>query len=122
MANPASIDSILLSTATGAGISEDYLADDTSFKNEAITAINATLNKFNQIGIGVMDFHIADATATWDQFFGDTTPQSKQWFAREYAKHALKKSFDPPNSSMLQSQLDDQMRELEFRLLVDQDD
>ena len=119
MANPATIDSILLSTATGAGFSADYFADEASFKDEAITAINATLNKFNQIGIGVVDFHIVDENATWDQFFGDTTPQSKQWFAREYAKHSLKKSMDPPNSSMLQSQLDDQMRELEFRLLVD---
>lgn len=118
----ANIDSILMSTATAAGISEDYLTDDESFKNEAITAINSHLNKLNQIGIGVIGFHIEDDGETWDDFFGDVVPPEKQWMVREYLKHAVRKSFDPPNSSMLQTQLDDQLRELEFRLLVCQDD
>lgn len=118
----ADMDSILMSTATAAGISEDYLQDDESFKGEAITAINAHLNKLNQLGIGVVGFHIEDEETTWDEFFGGLVPPEKQWMAREYLKHALKKSFDPPNSSMLQAQLDDQLRELEFRLLIDQED
>lgn len=114
--------SILLSVAPMAGASIDYLEDDDAFKVELITAINGNLSKLNQLGIGVQGFHIEDETAVWEDFFGDSTPEYKKWMIQEYMKHAVKKSFDPPNSSTLIQAINEQMHEYEFRLLVDQDD
>jgi hypothetical protein len=114
--------SILKTTAEAVGFSEDYIEDDDPFKNEIITAINSHLNKLNQIGIGVEGYHIESADDEWDAFYGDVVPANKQWLVREYLKLAVKKSVDPPTSSILQSQLKEQMDEIEFRLLVDQPD
>jgi hypothetical protein len=114
--------SILITTAEAAGFSADYVEDDAPFRNEILTAINSHLNKLNQIGIGVEGYHVESTEDTWDDFYGDLVPQNKQWLVREYLKHAVKKSVDPPTSSILQSQLKEQMDEIEFRLLVDQPD
>lgn len=116
------MDSILLTVAPMAGASAAYLEDDEAFKVELITAINSNLNKLNQLGIGVIGYHIEDEDNTWDEFFGDITPDEKKWMIREYVKHAIKKSFDPPNSSTLMQVINEEMSEYEFRLLVDQDD
>lgn len=114
-------DSILISSSRLAGISKDLLDDDESLNDEVITAINSNLNKLNQLGIGTVGFYITDDTSTWDEFYNDV-PLEKRWFIREYIKLAVKKSVDPSNSTTLQQQYDEQMKELEFRLLVEQED
>lgn len=119
---PVEMDSILLTVAPMAGASLEFMEDDDAFKVELITAINGNLGKLNQLGVGIQGFHIEDETAVWEDFFGDFTPDYKKWMIREYMKFAIKKSFDPPNSSTLLQVINEQMSEYEFRLLVDQDD
>ena len=90
-----------------------------AFKGEIIDSINSELNKLNQIGIGIIGFQIKDENDTWADFL-ENCPVDKHGMVKEHAKWALKRAFDPPNSSILSSQIDERLREIEFRLLVDQ--
>lgn len=114
-------DSILITIATSIGLSADYLTDNEAFNEELIISINTQLNKLNQLGIGTPGFAITGDTEVWADFLVDV-PAEKQWMTKQYVRLNTKRSFDPPNSGILSSQLDNELKELEFRLLVDQED
>lgn len=117
----ADADSILITVATSIGLSEDYLSDNEAFDSELIMAINTQLNKLNQLGIGVFGFAIEGEDELWADFLADV-PQEKHWMTKQYVRLNVKRLFDPPNSGILSSQIDNELKELEFRLLVDQED
>lgn len=117
----AESDSILITSARAAGLSTDFIDDDEAFKTEVIMEINSNFNMLNQLGIGPIGFAIDDETTEWDAFLSEV-PDEKKAMVRHYMRDKLKRTFDPFNSTVLASNIDREISELEFRLLVDQED
>ena len=107
----AEIESILDSTKKKLGMDPDTM---TEFDADIINAINMAISTLTQFGVGPIEgFAIKDKEATWDQFIG-TDPRLSM--ARSYVFLKTRIIFDPPQASYVLSALQDQARELEFRL------
>jgi len=117
----AESDSILITSARAAGLSTDFIDDDEAFKTEVIMEINSNFNMLNQLGIGPIGFAIDDETTEWDAFLSVVSDEKKA-MVRHYMRDKLKQTFDPFNSTVLAGNIAHEISELEFRLLVDQED
>jgi hypothetical protein len=105
-------DSILTSVKKILGIAEDYEAFDV----DILMHINSVFSTLNQLGIGPADgFMIEDASATWDDFIPDD-PRFNS--VKTYVCLRVRLLFDPPTTSYLITALENQFRELEWRLNV----
>ena len=103
-------DSILTGTKKILGISEDY----TEFDADVMTHINSVFSTLNQLGIGPDDgYFIQDKTATWDAFIGD---DSRLNSVKTYVYLRVRLLFDPPSTSFAIASLNEQVKELEWRL------
>lgn len=106
------MDSILTSIKKLLGIAEDY----TDFDIDIIIYINSALSILNQLGVGPAEgFTIRDASTTWDQYISD---RSKIEYVKTYVYMKVRLIFDPPGSSALVTAMQEQVKELEFRLNV----
>ncbi len=104
--------SILNNTKKILGIDANY----TAFDVDIITHINSVFNTLNQLGIGpVSGFMIEDATPVWGDFFGDSLNLNA---VKTYVYLRVRLLFDPPTNSFLVSSLQEQIKELEWRLNV----
>lgn len=102
--------SILDSTKKILGIEADY----TAFDVDILTHINSVFATLHQIGIGPEEgFYISDATPTWSAFL-DGDPRLNS--VRTYMYMRVRLLFDPPGTSFLVDALNNQIRELEWRL------
>ena len=102
--------SILTSTKKLLGITEDY----THFDVDIITNINTCLSTLNQIGIGPAEgFSIEDSTAEWEDFIGLDTRMN---LVKSYVYMKTRLVFDPPTSSFFLSSIQEQIKEVEWRL------
>lgn len=108
-------ESILTSVKKLLGIVED----DENFDMDVIIHINTYLNHLNQIGVGVKGFTIQDKTAVWSDFLGDDVSRLQAVKTFVYIKVRL--IFDPPNSSYVASELNNAVKEIEFRLNTEVD-
>ena len=91
-------------------------SSDTSFDTDLIMAINTVLMVIMQEWHG-MDtaFHIEDDTATWADFLGaDDKVDYEGVKMLVYLK--VRMLFDPPTSSTLLEAMNEQIRDLEWRL------
>lgn len=105
-------DSILTSTKKILGIDEDYVA----FDLDIITHINSAFFTLTQIGVGPVDgFMIEDAEAVWSDFLGENTGVAS---VKTYVFLKVKMVFDAPTTSYLVSAMQEQIREMEWRLEV----
>ena len=105
-------ESILTSVKKNLGIEED----DESFDADIILFINGVFSTLNQLGIGPDDgFSIEDDTSTWDAFFGTNEKFNS---VKTYVYLKVRLLFDPPQTSYLIEALNQQARELEWRLSV----
>ena len=103
-------ESILTSTKQNLGIA----AADTSFDADILLFINGVFSTLNQLGIGPEDgYSIADATPTWDAFIG---ADKKKNSVRTYVYLSVRMLFDPPATSFHLTALEQQKKELEWRL------
>lgn len=103
-------DSILTNTKKILGIEDDY----TAFDVDVMTHINSVFSTINQLGIGPEDgFSIEDKTATWDAFLGDDLRLNS---IKTYVYLRVRLLFDPPTTSFAISALQEQVKELEWRL------
>lgn len=103
-------DSILTSTKTSLGITEDY----TVFDPVILMHINSVFSTLNQIGIGPVDgFEIADATPTWDSYLLEN---AKFNFIKTYMYLRVRLLFDPPSTSFHITALEKQIDELTWRI------
>ena len=102
--------SILDSVKKNLGLAEDYEA----FDADVILYINSVLSTLNQLGVGPEEgFQIEDRTATWSAVIG-TSPK---WnFVKSWLYLKVRLLFDPPTTSYLITALNDQARELEWRI------
>ena len=89
---------------------------DTSFDNALILAINSALMVIMQEWHG-MDhaFRLQDGTETWAQLLGEDTDYEG---VKELVGLKVRLTFDPPSSQTVMQAIQDQIRDLEWRLYI----
>lgn len=104
--------SILTSTKKILGISDDYIV----FDLDIITHINTAFSILTQLGVGpAAGFMIEDETAVWNDF--DPIEDAFNFNAvKSYVFLKVRQLFDPPATSYLITAVDQQVKELEWRL------
>ena len=106
------MDSILTSIKKLLGIEESY----THFDPDIIMSINTALSILTQIGVGpVTGFSISDKTAKWSDFIPDI---SRLELVKSYIHMKVRLVFDPPSSSALIDVINQQIKELEWRINI----
>ena len=106
------MDSILTSIKKLLGIEESY----THFDPDIIMGINTALSILTQIGVGpVTGFSISDKTAKWSDFIPDI---SRLELVKSYIHMKVRLVFDPPSSSALIDVINQQIKELEWRINI----
>jgi hypothetical protein len=104
--------SILTSTKKVLGIDADYDA----FDDDIIMHINSVFFTLNQLGVGpTAGYMIEDATETWDAFIGNDPNLNA---IKTYVYLRVRLLFDPPTTSYVITALNEQVKELEWRLNV----
>lgn len=86
------------------------------YDRDIIDAINAAFSVLTQIGVGVEGFRIEDDTLEWSSF---TTDLILQGFVQTYVYQKVRIVFDPPSSSFVLKSIEDQLKELEWRMLTE---
>lgn len=105
--------SILTSTKKILGIDKSY----TAFDLDIIIHINSVFSTLNQLGIGPDNgFMIEDEAATWHDFLHDADPRYNS--VKTYMFLRVRMLFDPPATSFHIQALNEQVKELEWRLNV----
>lgn len=105
-------DSILTSVKKNLGIHED----DDSFDPDVTIFINSAFATLNQLGVGPDDgFEIVDASSKWDDF---TDGDPKLNGVKNYVTLKVRIVFDPPATSFVLAALEEQVKELEYRLNI----
>ena len=95
----------------------DGPADDDSFDADILTYINSAFYSLRQIGVGPKEgFVITGADQTWNDF---DTNASLIGEVKTYIQQKVRLLFDPPNNSFLVSAIQENLKELEFRLNMD---
>lgn len=90
--------------------------DETSFDFDVIIHINSVFTTLNQLGIGPEEgFTIEAADATWADFLGNDKRLSA---VKTYVFLRVKLLFDPPTTQYLVEALNEQVKELAWRLNV----
>jgi hypothetical protein len=104
--------SILKSTKKILGIADEY----TVFDLDILTHINTTFSILTQMGVGpTTGFMIEDETAVWTDF--DPVDDNLNFNAvKSYVFLKVRQLFDPPATSYLITAVNEQIRELEWRL------
>ena len=104
--------SILNSTKKILGIAEDYEV----FDLDIITHINTAFSTLTQLGVGPAEgFMIEDGTAVWEDF--DPIDDHLNYNSvKSYVFLKVRQLFDPPTTSYLIAAVENQIRELEWRL------
>lgn len=102
--------SVLFSIKSMLGIDNDM----TSFDFEIIQHINAAFITVHQLGVGPTDsFQIEGSDDNWSDF--STDPKLVN-LARSYIYKKVRLAFDPPTNSFLNTSIENQIKEDEFRL------
>jgi hypothetical protein len=105
-------DSILDSTKKILNLASDY----TVFDQDIILHINSVFSTLNQLGVGpVAGFMIEDNTPVWSDFLeGDLRLNN----VKTYMYLRVRMLFDPPTLGYLIDAMNDQIKELEWRINV----
>lgn len=104
------MDSILLTIKKMLGLTEEY----EHFDIDIITDINMAFNILNQLGVGPKEgFVITGKNEVWTDF---TKNNIKIEMVKTYIYLKVKQIFDPGTSSALNSAIEAQISELEWRL------
>ena len=106
-------ESILTSIKKLLGITEEYA----HFDADIIMHINTAFMILAQLGVGPQEgFSISDASAVWSDFL----PDGKNFAAvKSYTHLQVRLLFDQTQSSVIKEQIQDKLKELEWRLNVE---
>lgn len=109
-------DSILTTTKKVLNLADDY----TPFDQDVIMHINSVFSTLSQLGVGPAEgFMIEDTAATWASFLeGD--PRLNH--IKTYVYLRVRMLFDPPQTGYLVQAMQDQIKELEWRINVQRED
>lgn len=106
------MDSILNTIKKMLGLGEDY----TAFDVDIINGINSSFFTLYQLGVGPsVPFTITDAEDKWSDFVSSRTDLEA---IKQYIYLHVKRAFDPPTSAFVSTSIDNQIKELEWRLNV----
>ena len=106
------MNSILTSIKKLLGITEEY----EHFDQDIIIHINTALMILTQLGVGPSEgFFIKDKYALWSDFIPDVKTLEA---VKSYIYLKVRMLFDPPTSSSLMNAMEQNMKELEWRLNV----
>lgn len=95
----------------------DVPADDDSFDADILTYINSAFYSLRQLGVGPKEgFVITGADQTWNDFDANASLIGE---VKTYIQQKVRLLFDPPNNSFLVSAIQENLKELEFRLNMD---
>jgi len=90
--------------------------EDLVFDQDILVNINSAFMVLHQLGVGPEDvYSIEDATALWEDFMTDITHYS---VVKTYIFLKVKSVFDMPGTSFHLTAVDNQIKELEWRLSV----
>lgn len=104
--------SILTSTKKVLGLEEDYIV----FDPDILLHINSVFATLSQLGIGPPEgFAIEDETALWSEFLGNDKRLNS---VKTYVYLRVRLLFDPPATSFAIESMNEQLKELEWRLNV----
>jgi len=105
-------DSILISVKKVLGLDSEY----TAFDQDVIMHTNSALAILSQLGIGSdKGYQITDETGTWQDI---TEGNLLLNTVKSYVYLRVRMLFDPPTTSFLAKAMEDQLRELEWRISV----
>ncbi len=104
------MDSILESVKKIIGLAESYKA----FDADLIMHINSAFFTLYQLGVTESPFVIEDDSTTWDEFYPTTDLEA----VKTYIALKARTYFDPPTNSSLMSAMNEQLKELEWRINV----
>lgn len=108
--------SILDTTKKILGLDATYSA----FDPDVIMHINTAFFALNQLGIGPADgFMIEDSTTLWDEYLGRDINLNA---VKTYIYLRVRILFDPPTTSYLINALQEQIKEIEWRLNVNREE
>lgn len=108
-------DSILKTTKAILGLGADY----TPFDLSLILHINTALNDLSDVGVGLdTGFMIEDDAATWTDFVGSDTRLNT---IKSYVAQKVKSLFDPPQTGPGMTALEDQLKQMLWRINANAD-
>lgn len=90
-------------------------AEDSSFDIDVMMHINSTLMILKQIGCVSGDKPAIDSSTEWNDL---TPPENSLWAIQSYMYLRCRILFDPPSNSFVQTAIEKQISELEWRLNV----
>lgn len=97
------------------GLSEEYDAFDT----DVILQINSVFNTLHDLGVGpTSGFQIEGAEEEWEEFITDIQLNR----VKTYIYLKVRLVFDPPGTSFLLTAIENQIKELEWRMNVRAED
>lgn len=104
--------SILNTVKRTLGLEEDY----TVFDQEVILHINSVFGTLWQLGVGPANgFEIEDATSIWSDYLADDLTLSP---VKSYMYLRVRMLFDPPTLGYIITAMQEQIKELEWRIVV----
>lgn len=94
--------------------------DDDSFNDDVMTHINTAFSILNDAGIGPDEgFVINDDSTEWEEFLPDDNIKLSK--VKTYVQLRARMLFDPPTSSFLLTSMQEQIKEVEWRLNVNRE-
>lgn len=104
--------SILKSTKKILGLDPGYDA----FDLDVITHINSAFSTLSQLGVGPKSgFFIDGETQSWSDYYGDDPFLN---MVRSYVYLKVRLAFDPPSTSFAITAIEEQLKEMEFRMMI----
>lgn len=109
------MDSILITIKKLLGLEPEY----TDFDPDIIICINTTFSILTQLGVGPKEgFSIIDDSANWNDYIED---MARLEMVKSYIYMKVRLMFDPPQNGILTDSINNQIKELEWRLNVQVD-
>lgn len=93
----------------------DVNPDDNAFDANILTYINSAFYSLRQLGVGPRDGFVLTKETTWGSFLRDESLISE---VKLYIQLRVRLLFDPPQNSFLVTSIENQIKEVEWRLNV----
>lgn len=94
-------------------------ADYDTYDKEFVMHINTVLNALTQMGVGPAEgFRITGPDETWTDFMEDSIKLEQ---VKDYVCLKVRSIFDPSANNALNEARKEQIKELEFRIMVESD-
>lgn len=106
-------DSILLNIKKLLGI----LPEEESFDVDIIIYINSVFNTLSQLGVNTNNAKIKDSKNTWSEFYSNEDDEYME-LIKTYMYLKVRLLFDPPLNSSILNSFKETIRELEWRLNI----